>query len=177
PLRPGGLQTAFRPRPRPLLRPARPWPVLPRLRGADGPFRRGAARAHPSGHLRRPRRAYRARSAAPPGLLRAGLRGRLPEVLRERPGGADRQLGAGPPADLPRRSGAVAPVRAVARAVARGAGPGAGRLAGRSAAYRGASREASRLISGGGRRGRVKLMGMVMRASSGCPSRMAGSIL
>ena len=47
-----GVQAAFRPRPDLHLRPRRPRPLLPRLRGADGALRRGAARPRPPGDLR-----------------------------------------------------------------------------------------------------------------------------
>ena len=70
-----GLQAAFRARPALHLRPRRHRPLLPRLRGADGALRRGAARPRPPGVLRAHGRGHRRRGAAPAGLLRPAVRG------------------------------------------------------------------------------------------------------
>ena len=65
-------------------------------------------------------------------LLRAGVRAGLPRILQDRARGAHRQLGAGAPADLPRRDRRMARLRAASWAAEGGARPGARCLSGRA---------------------------------------------
>ena len=109
------LQAAFRPRPGLHLRPRRARPLLSRLCRADGAFRRRAARPRPPGDLRADGRRSRGRGAAAARLSRPAVRGGLPALLRERAGGAHRELRAGAPADQPRGARPVARLRALAR--------------------------------------------------------------
>ncbi len=70
-------------------------------------FDRRAAGQGPPGHLRAHGRGHGSRGPPAARLLRPALRGGLPALLRERAGRPDGELGAGPPADLPRRARAV----------------------------------------------------------------------
>ena len=89
--------------------------------------------ANPPGLLRADRRGHRDGGAAAARLLRPAVRERLPALLRERAAGADRQLRAGPPADLPRRHGPLAPLRSLARTRSRRRSGRCCRLPGRPA--------------------------------------------
>ena len=127
------LQAALRPRPALQLSPRGPGPLLPRLRRADGALRCGPARPHPPGLLRAHRRGHRGGGAPAARLLRPAVRAGMPALLRERAPGADRELRAGSPADLPRRHRPVAALRALARPAEGRARAGARRLSGRPA--------------------------------------------
>ena len=70
------LQAAFRPRPGLHLRPRRHRPLLPRLRRADGAFRRGPAGPRPPRDLRADGRGHRRRRCGAARLLRPALRRR-----------------------------------------------------------------------------------------------------
>src|SRR5690606_2950135 len=112
------------------LRPRKPRVLLPRLREADGPLGRSIAGSHSSGAVRGDGRGQRRRDPQVAKVLRPGIRGTVPALLRNEACNSNTERGDGAKARAQGRAGALGNLRKTPGAVEEGPGAGARAVSG-----------------------------------------------